>query len=175
MTDRPRFPLWYYGGPFLRIQDPDADLPRRKSSTVPRETLERIEFTGVVNGERLVAPFHDSNSLDEMLGALFLAAGYPESWHEDERYVFPTIQGSLAEVVLRIKTKLARNPGQIRANWFALALEHVREASKLFAARDYAGARERVWQAHDSLQQGNKASRRKATFVVDPSGTAKKV
>jgi hypothetical protein len=176
MTQRLNFPEWYYGGPYLRVQDPDRDLPRRDpSAPVSPEWQTAIEFNGMVAGERFVAPFRDANTIDDILGDLLLAETYPMGWDENERHYFPTIQGAVAELVLRLETKLRSNRSRVRANWFNLALDQIREAGRLFAAARYSEAGVALREAESLIRQGNRANRRKASFSVGPDGTVRRI
>ena len=176
MNQRYRFPEWYYGGPYLRAQDPDADLPRRNPAVpISPDWQANTEFDGMIEGEKLVAPFHDANTVEEILAGLYHAGTYPDYWDDDQRYVYPTIQGLLARIVLRLETKIRHKPGRVRTNWFTLALEEVRLASAIFAKGNYDSGRGHIQKAHDLVEQGNRASRRKLSFVVGVDGVAKKL
>jgi len=167
-----RFDTWWYGGPYLRVDHPDADLPRRDSSiAISDASLANTELDGIVNGERFVAPFNDANSVDEILGALSFSAEYPDGWDDDERYFYPTIQGTLTEIALRLETKLHRNPGKERATCFTSVLESVRLAMPLFASGGYQAGQDLLWAAHDLLLTGNRRERRKASFIAGPDGS----
>ena len=171
-----RFPLWYYGGPYQRVSNPDSDLPHRDPSVpISPDFRARTEFEGNLQGERLLAPFHDSNSVEDILTELSIATEYPHSWSDEERFVYPTIQGSLAQAVLRLETKLKHEPGRVRASGFTLALNHIHQAAALFAGRNYESARAALQKAHDLIEQCNRATRRKVSFVVGPDGVARKV
>jgi hypothetical protein len=175
MTPVLRFPEWYYGGPYVRIANPDSDLPRRDPThPVTAEAQADVEFEGTFDGERYVAPFRDANGVDNMIGGLLLASGYPDTWNDEERFRYPTIQGTLARVALRLATKVANNPGRIRANWFTLALTDVRRAAELFASGEYGEAQAHARKAQALIEQGNRAARRKVSFVVGPDGTTSK-
>jgi hypothetical protein len=156
-----RFDEWYYGGPYLRVENPDADLPRRNPSVpLSANFVERTEFDGQIRGERLVAPFHDGNTAGEILGELSFAGDYPNGWDDEERYVYPTIQGMLAIIALRIETKLRRKPGKARADQFALALEHVRSGATLFTAGSYDAAQDQLRIAYDVVQSAKPKKKR---------------
>lgn len=170
-----RFPDWYYGGPFLPVGSPDSDLPVRDAATpIAPSTQARVETDGTQDGERVVAPFGDTNSVDLIVSELDRAAEYPEGWGEDETKRYPTIQGLLARARLRIETKLRRRAGKVRANWFGHALEHTLRAAELFAASGYAEGQRHSVEARDLMAQGNRASRRATTFIVAADGTTTK-
>jgi len=171
-----RFPDWYYGGPYLRVPHPDSDLPRRdpKRPVTPAEQT-RVEVSGGFGGERLVAPFRDANSIEEIVTELVLASDYPRSWDDDERFQYPTIQGLLARLVLRLETKIRHTSGQVRANWFTLALADIRRSADLFAAGAYDQAQEHVRKAQSLVEEGNRVTRRKVSFLVGPDGSTSKV
>jgi hypothetical protein len=176
MKQNLRFPDWYYGGPYLRVGNPDADLPRRDPAVpISPERQARTEFDGAIEGERLIAPFRDANTVECVLGALLQASDYPDTWDDESRYVYPTIQGCLAEIDLRLETKLRNKIGRSRAGWLTLALDRVRKAMQLFATRDCESAKQMVRLAYDLVSSGNKVGRRKVSFVVGPDGTAEKV
>jgi hypothetical protein len=132
-------------------------------------------FDANIQGERFVAPFHDDNSIDEILAGLAQAADYPQGWDDDQRLKFPTIQGALAEIRLRLETKLRKRLARHRLTAFALALDLVRQGGLLIELGSYEAASELLWKAHNSVEDGNKAPRRKAIFLVHPDGTVQKV
>lgn len=176
MSNPLRFPDWYYGGPFLRVDNPDRDLPRRDTSAPISEAMRaQVEFDGMRDGERLIAPFNDANGIDEMLAPLELIADYPDKWSDDQRWVYPTVQAEIAWVKLRLETKLAHRPGRTRSNWFREALVRVDRLSSLVADGNYREASELALAARDLISQGNRASRRKVSFVVGPDGKARKL
>jgi hypothetical protein len=171
VTDKLRFDDWYYGGPFLRVENPDTDFPRRDPLTpISSEWRTRTELDGQIQGERFVAPFNDANSVDDILGGLLFAAEYPDGWDDDERHRFPTIQGILAETTLRLETKLRHKTSAERGAAFTSALELLRSAARLFAAGQYELAQEEVWKAHAAIETGNRSKRRKTSFVADSEG-----
>ncbi len=177
MTAALRFEAWLYGGPFLRVANPDTDLPIRDPNVAlsreHRELTERADSTGP---ERIVPPFGDANSAGDILSELSLARNYPALWNEEERYTYPTIQGLLALVVLRLETKVVVGTGnRIRNAWFSRALEQVKAAQLAFAAGAHARGCTLASEAYQLVEQGNKAHRRKITFVVAPNGSARKV
>lgn len=166
-----RFPEWFYGGPYLRVDDPDRDLPRRDGAIpIDAQQRARVEFDGIIEGERIVAPFNDANGMTEILSCLVFLGDYPD-WQEERRWQYPTVQGLLAETVLRLETKLARNPGKLRTVWFSEGIIRLGSVGQLFATGRYEEATAIVRTVHDNVEQGNRTSRRKTRFVVGPSGT----
>jgi hypothetical protein len=163
-----KFPEYYYRGPFLRIQNPDTDLPRRvDGQRVSEATRRHVETTGVVDGERLVAPFGDANTLEEIEGTLLLAAEYPTGWDEEERYQFPTIQGSLAESVDRLRDRARRSAGA-RQRAFKDAMSAVQEAAESYRRGDYPKGEEAVYRAIDALKGASRPKRHRDPIPLGP-------
>ena len=166
-----RFREAYYGGPFVRVEHPDRGLPRRDPGVpISDEMRRQVEREGMFEGERLVAPFNDANTIEQIVVEISEAQGYPDSWDDEQRFYFPTIQGCLAEVTDRIEAKLGRNRNATRAKWFGEALELVTEAKSLYSTGDYSTGVDKLRAAQELLEQGNKAHRRKASFRVGPGG-----
>ena len=131
------FAEWYYGGPFARVSNPDADLPRRAEAVVvPDAQRQRTEQDGIFEGERIIAPFHDGNTAEHILGELVVAMAYPDGWDEDERYFYPTIQGLLASIRDRLVEKSGRLRGR-KAAWLTEAIPLVTTAAEAYARSDY--------------------------------------
>jgi hypothetical protein len=171
MADEFRYPMWLYGGPFLRVDDPDRDLPRRApGSPVSQAMRDQVERDGTVDGERYVAPFGDANSIGDILPSLWRLSDYPHGWSDEERYVYPTVQGLLTKTAMRLESRLGRKPGRVRGAWLSDALSKLRASSELFAAGRYEDARRTVSEAQDQVEQGNRASRRKVRFLVASNG-----
>jgi hypothetical protein len=106
----------------------------------------------------------ETNTLEDILGAigsaqLDLEAEEPEFDPGDQ----------LADVIDRIEDKLNRNQNKTRANWFNRALSICREAAACWQV-DPDRASDLLDQCRDLLEQGNKAHRRKTSFVVGPTG-----
>lgn len=173
MTDL-RFPEWYYEGPYERVQDPDGDLPRRTvGASISPEVHAAVECSGIRDGERFVAPFRDANTLDDLLGGLLLAEGYPEEWSEEERSFFPTIQGTLAEVTDRIRDKVSRVRGAKEA-WLSEALEAVHGASVAYSQHDHERGRTFVREAAELVRGASRASKRARVFHLGTGHDVKK-
>jgi hypothetical protein len=155
-----KFPEWYYGGPFSRVADPNRDLPRRlDGASVDEATIRRIEFDGNLDGERLVAPFHDANTLHEILASIELVACYPDCWDEDELFYYPTLQGSLAEAEDRIRDRMRRTKATTKLSAYSSALRDVATARLLIAEGRHAEASDLLWGTANLLQESNSAHR----------------
>jgi hypothetical protein len=158
----------YYGGPFLPVAEPDRDLPLRDPATpVPADVQARVEFSGRLNGERIIAPFRDTNSAEDILGQLFVAEGYPVSWEEEERRVFPTIQGLLAEVVDRLIEKMHRAKGPRRA-WLGEAVSCARRAAAEYAGGHYAEGALAVRESAEHIRGSNRQRQRRPPILLGP-------
>ena len=163
-----RFPEWYYGGPFVRVERPDVDLPRRDpSAPITEEARQSVERTGAVGGERLVPPFGDANTLDDILGCVLLAEGYPGRWDEEERFAYPTIQGLLAEIADRLETELRRARGSSRVS-LEPALQLAREAAGAYAAGLYDGGAQMLRGCAEHLRSSRRAARWAAVIPLGP-------
>ncbi len=108
--------------------------------------------------------FNDENGLEEILGCIYVAQGWPEFCEEIK------IKKLLDEIVARIREKLARNKNPTRHNWFTLAIECVIEAQARFALNDLEGGQSLLKKAEDYLASGNKAHKRRAAFLIAPDG-----
>ena len=166
---RLRFAEWYYGGPFVAVAKPDADLPRRSSGVpIPEDTRRLVETEGRVEGERIVAPFRDGNTLEHVLSEIQAATGYPDEWPEDDRAVYPTIQGALARIADRLQERASRSRGR-KAAWLQEALLAIRAAAAAYSASDYRGGASSLREAEDLVQGASRAGRR-AIPIQLPSG-----
>lgn len=145
----------YYLRHWERVEEPDQDLPRCDFMPVGGADLDREQDRNI-SGERLIAPFNDGNSLNDILGGLGVADGYNEYWDDTEKYIYPTIQGLLMEVADRIREKLRRNKNAYRAELFGRAVLVVETAKDLFFDHRYDEAKERLWEAQRLLEDGNK-------------------
>jgi hypothetical protein len=56
----------------------------------------------------LIAPFRDNNGTSEIMGSIGYALMYDKFWDDDEKWVFPTIQGLLSQISDRISDKIKR-------------------------------------------------------------------
>jgi hypothetical protein len=144
------FPEWYYGGPFARIANPDVDLPRRASSVILESQRKRTEMDAVVDGARIIAPFHDANTIEDVLMELWSAMGYPHRWTEEERFVYPTIQGLLAILRDRLISKTTRARGR-KAAWLTEALSFVDAARDEYAQAAYEAGEQALRRAEDLI------------------------
>jgi hypothetical protein len=153
------FPEWYYGGPFARVSNPDADLPRRLEPEVSEAQRQRTEQHGMFDGEHIVAPFHDGNTAEEILGELFVAMAYPDGWDEDQRYFYPTIQGLLAIIRDRLVEKSRRLRGS-KAAWLAEAIPCVKVAAEAYARSDYEGGSAALREVEELVQGAGRAGKR---------------
>lgn len=157
---RLRFAEWHYGGPFVQVANPDADLPRRASGIpVSEETRRHVETEGRVEGERIVAPFHDGNSLEHILSEIQTAIGYPDDWPEEERAVYPTIQGALARIGDRLQEKASRARGR-KATWLQEALLAIRAAAAAYSKSDYRTGASSLREAEDLVRGAGRVGRR---------------
>ena len=103
-----QFPDWYYGGPYLRVSEPDRDLPRRVLGFKVEDSVRNRVEMAAKTGEKLVPPFRDANSIDDALGELDSCLGYPKLWEEAEIWQYPTIQGIVATSFDRLREKFER-------------------------------------------------------------------
>lgn len=164
-----RFAEWYYGGPYARVSDPDGDLPRREPGhSVAPETQSQVERDGRFHGERVVAPFGDGNTIEDILGELFLASGYPDEWDDEERYIYPTIQGVLAEVGDRLSEKARRSPRR-QAAWLREALQQVAAAAAAFRVGEYSAGALAVQSAMETVRDSKRVVRRRRVIPVGPA------
>jgi hypothetical protein len=109
-------------------------------------------------------PFHDDNTIEDIMGC-YLAALY---WREGESDV--DIEKQLSEFIERILDKLARNQSKTRHNWFTIALEHAQLAQEHFREKHFEHGREQLRLSWTHLESGNKANRRRVTFIAGPGG-----
>jgi hypothetical protein len=109
---------------------------------------------------------NDNNTIEDIQGAIYCLQS---DIHEDDPE-FPVI-AQFATLIERIEDKLARNRSPIRKNWFTEALNHARTAQQHFSDLDPDAAGESLRKCLDGITDGNKAHRRKTTFIVAPDGT----
>jgi len=166
-----KFPDRYYGGPFVRIENVFRDLPARlPGATVSEDVRARVEFEGSSEGERLIAPFHDANALPSILALLESVALFPACWDDDELYLYPTLQGALAEAEDRLRDKVSRAKASSRKRLFETALASVGEARAVVAQENIEKARSILEEAALALQVGNRTGRRQP-HEFPPSST----
>ena len=161
------FPEWYYGGPFARVSNPDADLPRRLEPKVSDAQRQRTEQHGMFQGERIVAPFHDGNTAEDLLGELSVAMAYPNGWDEDERYFYPTIQGLLAIIRDRLVEKSGRLRGP-KAAWLAEAIPCVNTAADAYARSNYEAGSAALRQVEELVGGAGRAGKRARIIQLRP-------
>jgi len=111
-------------------------------------------------------PFSDDNTLEDILGAIFvlqcdLSDNQPEA----------LVVEQFNQLLDRINLKIAKNRNKIRGNWFNLAKEHASNALNLYQEGKSSESDKTLLKVRDYLEQGNKAHKRKATFIVSPDGT----
>lgn len=164
------FPNWYYGGPFARVSNPDTDLPVRVDRVVSDAQRERTEQQGVLDGERLVAPFHDGNTVENILGAVLLAMAYPAGWDEDERFLYPTIQGLLANIRDRLVEKTGRLRGP-KAARLAKAIPCVQAAAEAYARSEYDAGCAALSEVEKIVVGASKTGRRLRILRLGPGRT----
>jgi hypothetical protein len=150
-----KFPEWYYLGPYVRVDDPDRDLPNRERLELTDQDR-LIERTGNFDGERLIAPFNDANSIEEIYGALGQTWEYPE-FVDSGLNEIGHLQECLARAADRIREKLSRNKNPIRSKLFCDAIRAIELAKDLYFDREYKRAGDLVFEAEKLLQEGQKA------------------
>jgi hypothetical protein len=149
-----KFPEWYYLGPYCRVEDPDRDLPNRECLELTAYDRE-LETDRNIEGERLIAPFNDANSIDEAYGALLSASGYP-AFSDAELTSTGHLQDSLAMAADRTREKLRRNKNATRATHFENAIRAIELAKDMYFDAKYADGEELIFEAERLLQAGNK-------------------
>jgi hypothetical protein len=149
-----KFPDWYYPIGCKPVDDPDRDLPF-PSMEYDWSFEWEIDNDRMDGGERLIAPFNDSNSLSDILGCIAITSAYPDSCPPELRAI-GSLQTSLAKAADRIREKLRRNRNPIRASFFEDAIRHVEAAKDYYFDREYTKGRETLWSAERLLREGNK-------------------
>jgi hypothetical protein len=134
---------------------------------VPDAERQRTEQHGMFDGERMVAPFHDGNTAEDILGELFVAMAYPDGWNEGERYFYPTIQGLLAIIRDRLGEKSSRLSGA-KAAWLAEAIPYVNKAAEAYARSDYEAGSEALRQAEELVSGAGRAGKRVRIIQLGP-------
>ena len=153
-----RFHDYYYGGPYVRVGDPNRDLPRREPNKRLEPYQKEREQNRNLDGERFFAPFSDENSLGDIEGAIGYAGMYP-NWDDDAIHVYPTIQGLLMEVSDRIREKIGRSKQPRRNEFFTRALIEVEKAKNAYAGGEYDAGERYLDLADKYLRDGNKTAR----------------
>lgn len=106
----------------------------------------------------------DDNTVEDILGLISFVNGR-ESWPDE------VDQATVDQIVARIDAKLTRNTNPTRRNWFERSRDHARDAASAFARQDFATFEFSLRKCAEFLRDGNKAHRRKATFVIDTDGS----
>jgi hypothetical protein len=110
---------------------------------------------------------NDDNTLEYVTGVIAcLQADLDERTPE-----FP-LEPGFDELLQRIDLKLRQNTNQIRWNWFLTAREHAEAARTAFREGRKVEADQSLSKCCEYLEQGNKAHRRKTSFIVSADGIA---
>lgn len=149
---------YYYAQALVRVDDSRLDIPcaaflLEMPSYGDRLTADQDD------GERLIAPFNDNNSFNEIAGLLMHLASFPTYWDEEEIWVFPTVQGALMEVQDRLYRKLRAPMKPTQSALFREAIEALRAAAGEFVGGDDARGRQLVERAEDLTRRGQEAKR----------------
>lgn len=113
---------------------------------------------------------NDNNSIEDIQGAIYclqtdIQVDAPE-FPVDEQFL---------DLIERIEAKLARTRNRTRRNWFTEALDQARNGHQQFKNGHIGEVELALQKCLDGISDGNKAHRRKTTFVVGPDGTTTKV
>jgi hypothetical protein len=165
------YPEWYYGGPFARVTNPDSDLPRREEAPIPESQRKRTEMHAISSGERIIAPFHDGNTIEDVLMELRSGIGYPTGWSEEDRFVYPTVQGLLARVRDRLVEKSARSRSR-KGAWLTEAISFVDRARQAFSRSDYESGNAALRQAEDLVAGAGGAAKPKRIIQLGPGSSS---
>ena len=111
----------------------------------------------------------ETNTLEDIIGAIIsaqmdLGSESPEFDPGEQ----------ISDVIHRIEDKLSRNRNETRENWFKRALENCQQAQACWQT-DPSRAASLLDQCRELLEQGNKAHRRKTSFVGGADGTTEKI
>jgi hypothetical protein len=117
-------------------------------------------------GERIIAPFHDGNTAEDILGELVVAMAYPDGWNEDERYMYPTIQGLLASIRDRLVERSERLRSR-KAAWLAQAIPLVGTADA-YARSDYQAGRTALREVEELVMGAGRAGKRARVVQLGP-------
>ena len=112
----------------------------------------------------------DDNTLEDIQGAIFCL----QTDVNKEAPEFP-VGPEFKKLLARIDDKLLRNSNKVRRNWFQTARDHAAAAEKAFCEKRTRDAYESLRKCSEYLEQGNKAHRRKATFVALADGQVGRV
>jgi hypothetical protein len=149
-----KYPDWYYLGPFKVVEDPDRDMPVREKDDLSDYDIEN-ESDRMIDGERLIAPFNDSNTLSDIVGCILAGLGYPKS-RDPELNAIGQLQWNLAETTDRIREKAGRGKNAMRNGFFEDAIRVIELAKDLYFDRRYADGEKLIIQAEKLLREGNK-------------------
>lgn len=149
-----KFPDWYYLGPYRKVDDPDRDLPTRIETELSAHDIAK-ETDQNFGGERLIAPFNDANSMEDIRGCLLVAGGYPKFGARD-LIALGMQQGNLAEAADRLRVKIRRSKNVKRNACFEDVIRAVEFAKNLYFDRQYDDGKSVLYQAIMLLQEGNK-------------------
>jgi hypothetical protein len=111
-----------------------------------------------------MALFSDENTMEDIHGCYLVARGWPAYCPQFD------IHQQLADIVARIEDKLSRNRNPVRKNWFTTALDHAKQAQRCYIEGDVEQGRKCLDHAWEYLESGNKAHRRRTTFMAGPDG-----
>ncbi|EEF60145.1 hypothetical protein [Pedosphaera parvula] len=114
-------------------------------------------------------PFNDDNTMGHISGCYLVASAWPDFDSNLE------INKKVAEFVERIEDKIARNRNKTRHNWFMIALGYARQAQQHYRNGQIETGRKLLRQAWEQLESGNKANRRKTTFVAGSDGKVRSI
>jgi hypothetical protein len=108
---------------------------------------------------------NDDNTMEDIQGTILCL----QSGVEEEVPKFP-VAPQFQKLFARLDDKLQRNTNKIRRNWFQTARDHALAAEKAFIEKRKRDAYASLRKCWEYLEQGNKAHRRKATFVALADG-----
>lgn len=107
----------------------------------------------------------DDNTLEDIQGLILCL----QSDAKQEKPEYP-VAPRFRELVVRIDQKLEQNKNRVRENWFETARDYALNAERAFLHGRTEDSRESLKKCWEYLERGNKAHRRKATFVVSADG-----
>ena len=113
-------------------------------------------------------PFNDDNTLEDIEGC-YLVLTWKNAKSERD------FDKSISEFIERIENKLARTRNKIRHNWFSIALDYAKQAKQHYRDGQVEIGRELLRKAWEHLESGNKASRRKTTFIAESDGNIRPI
>ncbi len=154
-----KFPDWYYLGPYLPVQDSDLDLPIRGNDALSDHDKDK-ESDRTIDGERMIAPFNDANSISETLGILFGTSAYP--LFGVRSYLLP--QTNLAKASDRLRDKIRRSRNPVKNSFFEDAIRMIELAKDMFFDRCYEEGRKLVCSAEKLIEEGNRQRKPPKSF-----------